>query len=451
MTDQAGATQEPPDIDVAAIVGSAHSARAKDAQRRTRLAIGVSVSVTLLWLVWVSIAGLWDRVIDNWISAVTMVFGSFVAGSTPQGGGAVAFPVFTKGLDVPSEVARTFSLCIQTIGMGCASAAILIRRRRIEFRAFKIALPVSILGFFAGYFFLSDLDEPFAPSILPGAYVKVGFTLLVAAMAYVTFLGYRVHALQVRPRVTTFSGRYITTLAICTFLGGIASSQVGSGADVLLYLALVVLAGLSPGVGVPTSVMVMTAVSIIGFVVLGLFEGQLFVELGATGDVTSVGGESVTSMNGVAMFGEGTGLDPTRYDLFGLWIAAVPVVAWGAPLGSLVASRLTDRKLVVFVVILAFAEVATTIVFLSDLRSNVALVAFGVIGMVTLFVALGWLQRNRVRILQLDPVSGATTLTRSGMDLGPRYREQLGEGRKGETPTGDSERSPATASEEDSG
>ena len=44
--------------------------------------------------------------------------------------------------------------------------------------------------------------------------------------------------MQVRPRVTTFSGRYIAALAVCTFIGGLASSQVGSGADVLVYEAM---------------------------------------------------------------------------------------------------------------------------------------------------------------------------------------------------------------------
>jgi len=433
MDEQAGATEEPPNINIDAInidaiVGSARTARDTDSRRRARAALLFSGAVTVGWFVWVMFAGLWDRVVDNWISTVTMVFGSFVAGSTPQGGGAVAFPVFTKGLEVPSEVARTFSLCIQTIGMGCASAAILIRRRRIDITGFKIALPVTIIGFFLGYFLLSDRDEPFSPSILPGAYVKVGFTLLVAAMAYVTYLGYRVHALQVRPRVTKFSGRYVLTLCICAFLGGLASSQVGSGADVLVYLALVVLAGLSPGVGVPTSVLLMTAISILGFIMMGLIDGQLFVELDAMGQVISVGGDAVTAGADGAQYGVGPGLDAGRYDLFGLWIAAVPVVAWGAPLGSLVSSKLTDRKLVVFVVILAFAEVATTVVFLSELRSNVALIAFAIIGMVVLFVGLGWLQRNRVQILQLEPVAGDTTFTRTGLDFGPKYREQLGEG-----------------------
>jgi uncharacterized membrane protein YfcA len=418
-----------PGIDINAIVGSANQMRAGDSRRRARLAIGFSAGVTVIWFTAVLAFGLGERVLDNWISAVTMVFGSFVAGATPQGGGAVAFPVFTKGLEVPSEVARSFSLCVQTIGMGCASAAILIRRRRIEFNAFKIALPVAMLGFLIGYFLLSERSEPFAPSILPGAYVKVGFTLLTAAMAYVTFLGYRVHALQVRPRVTRFSTRYAATLAACGFIGGLASSQVGSGSDVLVYLALVVLAGLSPGVGVPTSVLVMTAVSIVGFFVIGVFDGQLFVELNAAGDVISVGGDSVTTGANGTVFASGPALDARRFDLFGMWIAAVPVVAWGAPLGSLVASRLSDRKLVSFVVILAAAEVITTIIFLSELRSDAALVAFALVGMATLFAVLGWLQRNRVRILQLDPVSGGTTLTRSGVDFGPKYRDQLADGR----------------------
>lgn len=414
-----------PPLDIGAILGDASSARAAGEKRRARSAMGVSIAVTVGWAVYVTIAGHWDRVLDNWVSALTMVFGSFVAGATPQGGGAVAFPVFTKGLEVPSEVARSFSLCIQTIGMSCASAAILIRRRRIETRILRIAAPVSVVAFLVGYFLFSDRDLPFAPSVLPGPYVKVGFTLLTAAMAYVTFLGYRVHALQVRPRVTTLSRRYIATVTACATLGGLASSQVGSGADVLIYLGLVVLAGVSPSVGVPTSVLVMTTVSIVGFIVIGVFDGQLAIGLDALGDVVSVDGARVSTDGTAAVFGAGDALEAQRFDLFGLWIAALPVVAWGAPLGSWATSKLSDRRLVGFVVALAATEVVTTMIFLDELRDDLALVAFGVIGTIVLFSGLGWLQRNRVRILQLDPVGGDTTLTRSGLDLGPRYHEQL--------------------------
>lgn len=414
-----------PDLDIDAILGDASSARASGEKRRAISAQAVSIAVTVSWLIYVTGWSHWERVIDNWISALTMIFGSIVAGATPQGGGAVAFPVFTKGLKIPSEVARTFSLCIQMIGMGCASAAILIRRRRIEATVYKIAAPVAVLGFFIGYFLLSDRSLPFAPSILPGPYVKVGFTLLTAAMAYVTYLGYRIHALQVRSRVKTFSGRYIATICICSLIGGLASSQVGSGADVLIYLALVVLAGVSPGVGVPTSVLVMTTVSIVGFIVIGIFDGQLAIGVDAMGDVVSVGNRAVSANGEAAAFGSGTALEAQRFDMFGLWIAAVPVVAWGAPLGSRLTAGMKDRQLVIGVVILAAAEVITTIIFLEELRTDLQLVIFSIVGTIVLFGALGWLQANRVRILQLDPVGAHTTLTREGLDLGPKYRKQL--------------------------
>ena len=114
------------------------------------------MAVTLSWAFYVTASGQWERVADNWASGVTMIFGSFVAGSTPQGGGAVAFPVFTKLLEIPSEVARTFSLSIQSIGMGAATLGILINRRSIDLRAVAIAAPASIAGFLLGYLLLVD-------------------------------------------------------------------------------------------------------------------------------------------------------------------------------------------------------------------------------------------------------------------------------------------------------
>ena len=412
-------------LDVDAILGDASSERAANERRRALSAHGVSVTVTVVWIAFVVLRDHWDRVVDNWVAALTMVFGSFVAGATPQGGGAVAFPVFTKGLEIPSEVARTFSLSIQTIGMGAAALAILLRRRRIETKALAIAGPAAVCGFILGYFLLSDRSQPFAPSILPGAYVKVSFTLLTAAMAYVTYLAYRVHVLAVRPGVARYSTRYAATLVICGALGGVASSQVGSGSDVLLYLALVVLAGVSPRVGVATSVVLMAGISMLGFVVSGVFDGHLAVMLDASGAVGSVGGEQVTAGANALEFGTGPGADAGRFDLFGLWIAAVPVVAWGAPLGSWVTSRITDRRLVIAVVVLAAIEVITTIIFVNELRTDPALAIFAVVAAAVLLTSLGLLQRHRVALLQLEAVDGHMVLRRSGVDLGPKYREQL--------------------------
>lgn len=404
-------------IDFDAVI-SAGSERRDELQRtRARSAIGVSLGILAVWLIYVTAAGHWGRVGDQWASALTMVFGSFVAGSTPQGGGAVAFPVFTKILEVDAQVARSFSLCIQAVGMGAASLAIIVNRRRVEWRAVAIAVPGAIAGFLFGLYVLGDSGDLFWPSRVPGAYVKVTFTLIVAAMALVVYLGYRVQLLERLDEMPKPTTRTVTTIALAGLLGGVASSLVGSGSDVILYLAVVVLIGVSPRVGVPTSVIVMAIVSVLGFVLLGFVDGQLSIALDSNGDVVGVGGETVEPLDG------------SRYDLFGLWLAAAPVVGFGAPVGSWASSRVTDRQLVKFVVALALAETLSTIVFLDGLAQNPdgALILFAVIGSIVVIAGLTMLKRHRRAILGLPAVDLQQSFTRSRLDAGPRFREQLGD------------------------
>ncbi|MEZ6091362.1 MAG: hypothetical protein R3C05_25760 [Pirellulaceae bacterium] len=75
----------------------------------------------VVWTVWA--IGVWNFVDPQtfrwgWPIAPTMLVGSFIAGSTSAGGGAVAFPVMTLLFGVAPPVARDFSLMIQTVGMG---------------------------------------------------------------------------------------------------------------------------------------------------------------------------------------------------------------------------------------------------------------------------------------------------------------------------------------------
>lgn len=403
-------TAEPAGLDLE-FIEEGRLVRSREAARRRRLAIGVSVAVTAVWLVYVTVAGHWERVVDNWAASVTMVFGSFVAGSTPQGGGAVAFPVFTKALEVPAEVARTFSLSIQTIGMGAATAAILINRRRVEWRAVAVGLPVAAIGFLFAITLLSDGGDPFRAPIVPGPYIKVTFTLVVAAMALITYLGSRVRIREVSVELPGMNTRTTAALVVMAALGGIAAAFTGSGADVLIYLYVAVLLAVDPKVGVPTSVIVMTGISVIGFATLGILDGQLSV---------AVAGDTVTSVGGTAV-----ALDAARYDLFGLWIAAAPVVAWGAPLGSWVASKVKTRQLVVFVAILAAAEILTTILFLDELRSDAALVAYGIAGAVVLGAGLWWIASNRRRFFALEGVDLDRAYSRKDLDVAPGYRQEL--------------------------
>jgi uncharacterized membrane protein YfcA len=412
-------------FDVDSVIAEGTVRREELQRRRGRSALVVSFAILGVWLVFVSIAGHWGRVGDHWASALTMVFGSFVAGSTPQGGGAVAFPIFTKLLEIDANVARTFSLCIQAVGMGAASVAIIIHKRHVEWRAVAVALPAALVGFLVGLYALGRPSEVFWPSRVPGAYVKVTFTLIVAAMALVVYLGYRVHLLErlaAMPRLTT---RVVVTLSAAGVLGGIASSLVGSGADVIVYLAVVVLLGVSPRVGVSTTVVVMAAISMVGFVVLGIIDGQLFIALDPSGSVVEVGGVAVDTLEG------------SRFDLFGLWLAAAPVVGFGAPIGSWASSKVTDRQLVRFVVALALVESISTVVFLDGLVQSPdgALIVYAIVGAAVVGGGLTWLKVNRVSILDLPPVDLDQTFTRSRLDTGPNFREQLGHA-EGEPPEG---------------
>jgi hypothetical protein len=173
----------------------------------------------------------------------------------------------------------------------------------------------------------------------------------------------------------------------------------------------------------------MSFLSVIGLAVLGLGDGQLFVGLDAAGDVTTLGGRDVgVGPGGTPAFGEGLPpLEGSRFDLLGLWIAAVPVVAVFGPLGAWASSKISDRQLVVFVLVLAAAEALSTILFLEDLRTDPALAAYAVIGLIVIVAALTMLVRFRRRILGLGPVELERTFTRARLDVGPRYREELEE------------------------
>ena len=64
------------------------------------------------WVTWYYFGGVQalETLVSNWPVALTMVFGSFIAGATSEGGGAIAFPVFTKVLHVSPTDAKVFSL-----------------------------------------------------------------------------------------------------------------------------------------------------------------------------------------------------------------------------------------------------------------------------------------------------------------------------------------------------
>ena len=378
------------------LLETTRAARRASRRTRARAALAIPAAVAATWTVYVAATEQWARVASEWEAGLTMVFGSFVAGSTPQGGGAVAFPVFTKVLGVEPDAARTFSLSIQAVGMGAASLAIIVAGRRVDWRVVAVVAPSAVAGMLGGLLVLGRPHEDGWPAVLPSSYVKVTFTLIIAAMALVVYLAHRSQLLLRPQRVPSRNPRVVGLLVGTGVAGGVVSSLVGSGADVFLFIAVGVLLGVAPRVAVTTSVVVMAIVSVVGLIVLGVIDGQL------------AGSPDLE--------------DP---DLFGYWLAAVPIVALGAPLGSWVAARISDRRLVLLVLGLALAEVATTAWSLTELYSNGALLAYTTIGAVVIVAGLRSLARRQRELFALPAIDVSRPILRGQVDAGPRYADEL--------------------------
>jgi uncharacterized membrane protein YfcA len=113
-----------------------------------------------IWPIWaVAVLATWLYLIltgpgfalydTHWLYAVMMVFGSAVAGFTPEGGGAVAFPILSLYFNITPPAARDFSLAIQSIGMVSAAIWILTRKGHDlrTFRHIPFYAAVNMIGF----------------------------------------------------------------------------------------------------------------------------------------------------------------------------------------------------------------------------------------------------------------------------------------------------------------
>lgn len=84
------------------------------------------------WLLVGSREGIFAEAISTyWPMMLAMVIGSMIAGSTPLGGGVIAFPVSVTVLGFQSTMGRDFSLMIQSFGMSSATFLIFFRKSHL--------------------------------------------------------------------------------------------------------------------------------------------------------------------------------------------------------------------------------------------------------------------------------------------------------------------------------
>jgi len=298
------------------------------------------------WL-WLIVArGGWEDAKANWPIAVAMALGSYVAGSTPMGGGTVGFPVLVLLQGTPASLGRDFSFAVQSIGMTSASLFILARRQPLAWSMLQGAMLGSAVGTPLGILLLAP--------VIPELWIEVVFAVVWASFGVLHL--YRIGEIAAHTGMTEFDERwdFRVGLVLGSLSGATVASVTGIGIDMVLYAALVLLCRADLKIAIPTSVVIM----------------------------------AFTSLLGIAVKKLATGLAP---GVFEHWLAAAPIVALGAPIGAFVVDLIGRRPTLLFVAILCIGQfVWTCFVERAALGIGGILVALLAVG--ALLVGFEWLR-----------------------------------------------------------
>ena len=255
---------------------------------------------------------------EHWRITLTMAFGSFIAGATAEAGGAVAFPVLTKVLGIPPGHAKLFSLATQSIGMGSGFLTILLLRIPVVWPAVFWTVLGSIPMLPVGFWLAGHL---------PGSAVRILFTVVQCSFALALWWFNRDPSRgrhDVLPRCGAFEKG---VLLLFGMLGGVVSGLLGSGLEIIVFSVLVLLFRICEKTATPTVIVMMV----------------------------------LTSWSGFAMIAAaGTFAPPVTH----YWLAAIPVVAVGAPMGVYVCSRMSRIMVVRILIGLIIAELVSSLVLI---------------------------------------------------------------------------------------
>jgi len=255
--------------------------------------VSAGLTAVLVWALWalgMATGDRWELFATEWFMSITMALGSFIAGATSEGGGAVAFPVMTLLFDIAPSTARDFSLMIQTVGMTAAGITILYTRIPVERHALLWSSLGGALGVIAGLEWIAGL--------LPPAFAKMLFMSTWLAFAFALWLINRYHDREVHHEIRHFLPRHAVLLFMTGIVGGVITSITGSGLDITTFSLLVLRLRINEKIATPTSVVLMGVNATVGFAWKSLVGGGMAAEA------------------------------------WGYWWVCVPIVVVGAPFGA---------------------------------------------------------------------------------------------------------------------
>ncbi|KAI6183802.1 Protein of unknown function DUF81 domain containing protein [Aphelenchoides bicaudatus] len=332
--------------------------------------IAVLIPFIFFQLCWWSLAiryDLFQLFPTRYALSVTMVFGAFIAGSTSEGGGAVAFPVMTLLLHISPEVSRDYSLMIQSVGMASSSFAIMWMKIKIEYHSIIFSSLGAALSIILGVQFWDDvLTGPQKKMIFVSIWFSFAISLLILNLQRKRI---------VYDSIPHFNWWKALVLFGTGFFGGLLSAFSGSGVDICSFSMLTLLFRVSEKVATPTSVILMFLNTCVGF-----YWRQLMM----------------------------SGISTLAWEYFAV---SVPVVVTMSPIGAFVSSHVHRQVLAVFIYVL---ETAALIGFLVT-RPAVMLVIVGaiIIAIGTAFFfgisQLGRIISDRIESKRLDIHDASTS------------------------------------------
>jgi uncharacterized membrane protein YfcA len=294
------------------------------------------------WLILVVSGGYLQTVLQHWPMAAAMAAGSYVAGSTPMGGGTVGFPVLVLLMDLPATLGRDFSFAIQAVGMTSASIYIFCSRQELEWPMLRAALPGALVGTPLGILFVAPLaSDLFIKLLFAAMWCSFGLLHLRRINEISGYQGMTPHDKSFDHKVGLIVG----------FFGGLTIASItGVGIDMFIYMFLVLWCHADLKIAIPTSVVLMAFTSLVGI--------------------------SAKLLTG--------GVQPGTFEN---WLAAAPVVAVGAPFGALVVSRVGRRPTLIVVSVLCVLQFIWTLIHERDALNawNLGAALLGVVLFLLLF------------------------------------------------------------------
>ncbi len=271
----------------------------------------------LAWGFFMQFTDSWLLFYDNWFMTITMIFGSFIAGASSEGGGAIAYPVMTLIFDIDPAVARNFSFAIQSIGMTFAAIWIFLSRIKIERKTLLLAGLGGFIGILFGSFYISPyVKADYAKMMFVSFWLSFGIALWV-----VNFINKR-KTIEELPALSRAQSIEFFAVGI---IGGIFSSVLGNGIDICTFSYVVLKYGLSEKIATPTSVILMASNAIIGFILNFFF------------------------------------LNSIQPEVIDYWLVSVPVVIFGAPLGAFAITLINSKKIAAILITIIVVQFVTAV------------------------------------------------------------------------------------------